>query len=426
MDSQGVGVDRCPGFLNGRCHGQTNAACLAAIFLSTASTTLGVSPPQAASPQPTRVEAALLMAEATANQAARLGKDAPAVRLTGNMQLRYVANIGDEKLPAGSKDTALGFQTRRTRLIASGDLSDETLSYKVELDLSRTTGAGTLLDSLAKIKLDGGWSIRVGQFKLPLLKEELISHTRQLAVERSTVTGVFTGDYSQGAAADWQGNHAAVSVMVSDGLRAINGDFTAASEADLALTARFDYKFRGTWKDLDQMTSWRGSTGAAGIGAALHWQTGGSTFAAGPGGRTTDADVLVYTIDAQLTGDGWNAMAALVGRHADPATGPALDDFGFLVQGGAFVADAWEVFARYGLVLADGDRSGDDAWHEITLGANHYFIPRSHAAKFSVDLTICPGAQSDSSGLIVPTTATGILASDKAQQVLRAQLQLMF
>lgn len=348
------------------------------------------------------------------------------VKVGGNMQFRYYANFGSDKLPAGSEDFANGFQTRRTRLNLSGQIGDPKLTYKVEGDFSKADGEFRLLETWGEQGFDNGWSLRVGQFKIPLLKEELISHTTQQAAERSTVSSIFTGEYSQGLQISYKGDSFRFAGSFNDGIKNNNIDFTSASEADYALTGRVEYKFSGDWKQFDSMPSWKGSGFAAMIGGAVHWQDGGSTFATGTG-STADSSTLTYTIDGALKGDGWNAFGTFVGRRIDDSSpgGQEFDDFGFLIQGGLFFTDVFEGFARYSTIIPDGDRAGDDLFNELTLGVNYYFIPQSHAAKFTADFTIAPDATTDNS-LISTNTNTGIVATTDSQYFLRAQVQIVF
>lgn len=382
-----------------------------------------------------RAYAAELLADSAARTNALDADGAPVVKITGNMQFRYYVSSANDRPPAAtSEDVANGFQLRRARVIAAGQLgAAPDISYKVEGDFSRSTGAATLLDGYGEFKLGDGWTLRAGQFKIPMLREELTSHTAQLAVERSVITQVFTMEYSQGVQATHVGESLRTAVSFNDGARALNTDFdngaaAPGGEADFAFTGRLDYRIEGDWKQFDQFTSWRESAFGARVGGALHYQDGGETFGDATG-RTSDRGIFQYTIDGAIVGDGWNAFAAFVGRHTeDDASTPSrtLDDFGFVVQGGVFLTDQLEGFARYAVVIPDTDYASDKEFHEITAGVNYYITPRSHAAKFSADVLVAPGRQSRSSSLVSATTASGLAAADDSQYTLRVQMQLMF
>ena len=158
-------------------------------------------------------------------------------------------------------------------------------------------------------------------------------------------------------------------------------------------------------------------------GAAIHYQTGGSTFASGTG-ATPDVDILGLTADFTAEGNGWNAFAAFVTINTDRAGGADTDDFGVVVQGGWFADDAWELFGRYAWTSPDDDTGLDD-FSALTVGVNHYFVPESHAAVFTADLVFF--LDEESLGMVPANTENALLASgEDSQFALRAQIQLVF
>src|SRR5690606_10621472 len=101
------------------------------------------------------------------------------------------------------------------------------------------------------------------------------------------------------------------------------------------------------------------------VGGAVHWQDGGETF------NTFENEILQYTIDASVEGNGWNLFGTFVGRHVEIDVDPDdidRDDFGFLVQGGVFVTPQTELFARWDSVIPDDGDENDDWWNTITGG----------------------------------------------------------
>src|SRR5690606_21265323 len=114
-------------------------------------------------------------------------------------------------------------------------------------------------------------------------------------------------------------------------------------------------------------TSFRGSSNALMIGGALHWESDSEEV-----GSVTD-DIFAYTIDASWESDGWNLYGAFIGNsvNGDAGVGDS-DNWGFLLQGGVFVADDWELFARYDFLAGDDDVFAEDEFSEITFGVNYY------------------------------------------------------
>lgn len=340
----------------------------------------------------------------------------------GQIQFRYVINNRDN-VAGSDDDTTTGFQTRRTKIWVYGDVG-ENFSYKVVGAFDREDGVFGLEDAFVNYAANDDWTVTWGQFKLPTLREENVSSAKQLAVERSIMNEVFNQDRSQGVMATYANDSWRFRGAVSDGLSTRNTDFTSGAEADFALTGRLDYRWgAGDWARFDDFTSWKGQEYGGLVGGAFHWQSGGNTVG------TTDMDLWQFTIDAGVEGNGWNAFAAFVWTNTDIEGAPAdTDDLGWLLQGGIFLNDNWEVFARLDQVIPDDTGSTTDQdFTTLTIGVNDYIIPESHAAKFSADVMFGFDAQAESSDLVSADTGTGILDSaDDSQIVLRLQFQLLY
>lgn len=354
----------------------------------------------------------------------------------GQMQFRYYASFLDDDTP-GVDDFEPGFEMRRTKLTFSGNIFDPNMFYEVTGAFNRNGGDFNLENAFFGYDWDNGFSARGGQFKLPFLREELVSSKYQLAVDRSVVNEEFNQDFSQGVEfsykKDWFGGYFAF----SDGFGSRNTDFQN-DPADIALTARAEILFAGDWKQFKDFTSQRGSEFAAMLGAAVHYEMA----------PDNDGDpkpwFLPYTLDISVEGDGWNLFGAFVGQHSDNdlpgAAGVDADDFGFVVQGGFYVADDWEIFARYDLIIPDDDRASNDNFNTITAGVNYYI--HGHAAKFTLDVAYYIDETTSSDlgliGAVSSNTATngpatggntgiGMLASgEEGQFTIRAQFQLLF
>lgn len=348
----------------------------------------------------------------------------------GQLQFRYIANFRDEE---DDDDLDTGFQARRTKLDFQGQVHDD-FGFKVSGSLERNGGAFVLEDAYATYDLSDGFQVQWGQFKLPLLWEELVSSKRQLAVERSIVNGVFNQGRSQGVQGIYTADRWRVQGAFSDGVNADNTDFTSAGEADYAFTGRVDFIAGGDadWRRFRDFTSERGQDFAARLGAAANYQQ----MTLGKGSQTGDpADVdvnsLLYTVDAQLEGDGWNAFGEFVGNWAQARAGgddADLHDFGLVVQGGYRITDKTELFARYDGIFADDERDLDeDVFSFITAGANHYFA--GHAVKASADIVYALQETTELASEFggFPNTGAGMLGSAEDGEIaIRMQFQLLF
>jgi hypothetical protein len=339
------------------------------------------------------------------------------VDVHGFLQFRYLwTQLDDDNL---DDDTANGFQTTRTVLTVSGNIINENWGYFVRFNFDEG-GSATLEDAYGTYKMDNGWNLMWGQFKLPILREELVDDKFQLTAERSAMNSVFTQGRSQGVQIGYEGESFRFMGAFSDGIRAANSDYTSGAEADFALTGRVEFKWAGDWKQARDMTSFPGADYFGMVGGALHYQSGGDTIG------TSDTDLWMATIDATMEGAGWNVYAAGVITSIDPNVGSDFQDMGFLIQGGFFVAPQWELFGRYDVTIPDDDRTGnDDNFSAITLGVNHYVVPESHVAKATIEFIYF---LDDPSQSIVPTsTLTPLIptASDSEWSIL-GQFQLVF
>lgn len=340
--------------------------------------------------------------------------------ITGFMQFRYYVNTRDSDSVGDTEDLTTGFSMRRARLIFSGQLTKQ-LGFNLTTNATTSDGVIEMLDAWADWKFENGVKVKWGQFKLPLLREESISDTYQLAIERSIANEAFTQSRSQGVEVSWAGEEVRVAGAFSDGLKTLNTTFDSALESDYALTGRVDYKWAGEWKDFDRLSSWRGSHYAGSVGAAVHWQDGGETNA------TVDQSVLQYTIDTLAKGDGWNIYAAFIGRNTEPAGGSSFDDFGYVVQGGYFFTDQLEGFGRFSHVLPDDNRANGDEFKEVTAGVNYYVLPQSNALKITGDVFWALDDQSGSRDVVKTSASNGFLGQTEENEVaFRLQFQLVF
>jgi phosphate-selective porin len=337
-------------------------------------------------------------------------------RLTmgGFAQFRYMLNNRDD---AGeNEELTQGFSHRRIRLIFAGDFNKQ-FGYKFDVDMQSDTTFKPA-DAFLSYK-SGAWRFRAGQFKLPLLKEELVSDTEQLTVERSTLNNVFTGARSQGVDAVYTDEQFRFMGMLSDGLNQANTPFTD-EPADFAATARAEFLWEGEdFKRFDPFAGWRGKPYTGMAGAAIHYQDGGET------GGTTDASNFTYTIDAAAKGDGWSAFIAFMGRTIE-TTGSDFNDMGWMIQGGYFVTDQTEIFARFSHIMPDDDRASGEDFKELTLGASHYVFPESSALKLTADVTIGLDDQAGASSVVGTSSGNGLLSSAEEQLYVRLQATFVF
>lgn len=395
--------------------------------------------------------------------------DNSSLRLSVLSQTRYVYNTRESNFVPGSNRQTYGFSQPRTRLALEGNIVSSQFNYRISFDfgdaeLSRGRGAGQalpgstgtprLLDAYAQYNFTGkreGYYLKFGQFQSIVMTEEAVDSGMQQGVDRSLSSELFGPGYTQGIALGRVLKDYAWEVSVNDGGRFIgqrepeNTAFNDPIEGDLGVSGRFDWKIEGDWEQFADFTSWRGSNEGSKLGAGFVYQFTGQTnpseftppFLAAP---AESGQYVTWTVDYQHEFDGWNIFAAYTGMYVDfefAAGTLAAQHNSLLVQGGWFISDQTEWFARFEAFWIDkAFRNGfglqEGFIHRLyTVGFNHYFLPESHALKFSADVTytrdslnvLSVGA--DSIGLPDPST-TNLLGLSEEEFVVRLQLQLMF
>ena len=368
-------------------------------------------------------------------------------------QFRYVANFRDDaNAGVGSdNDFTHGFEIPRARIDWSGNVINDNLTYRISGDFGEINSGGSnnfaVTWAYGQYEFEGmeGAFLRFGQFKAPLMWEELVDAEFQLAGDRSVAGETFSQQYSQGLMFGYEQEAWRGYFAFTDGLGSAGTNYNDGVEADWALTARAEFKFAGDWARFTDFTSWRNSDYAGKIGAAIHYEQYGETGNAAPGGagrhplaQASPGDQLLYTVDAVVEGNGWNAFAAFYGNYteADNVSNSDFNDFGIVAQGGVFVTDQVELFARYDGIFLDSDRAVDeDTFNFLTVGANYYFFPESHAVKATLDLLISfddtVGTTNPSlfgtSGVGAAVSPTSFLGQDDdADFAIRAQASVLF
>ena len=335
------------------------------------------------------------------------------LNIEGQMQVRYVYNLRDDG-DGGAIDTnEKGFENRRTKLKFSGHVYDEW-EFEVQGAFSRDGGGFGLEEAYIARALGENGEIKVGQFKLPFMREELVSSKRQLAVDRSLINEEFNQGRSQGIQYSNEFSDTfRYFVAFSDGFGTANTS-ALVQTTEWAFTGRGEVLFAGDWKQFKDFTSWQDEEFAFMLGFAGHIEKEES----GTDDGTVDDTLFTWTVDASLEFGGANLFAAVVGRHFDEAD---FDQFGIVVQGGYFFQEDFEVFARF--EYGDLDIDGAEELLVLTAGVNKYF--HEHKLKWTTDVGI---------GLDTvegPFASSGVgwnadVPDEDTQIVFRTQLQLLF
>jgi len=357
----------------------------------------------------------------------------------GQLQVRYLYNQRDDSAGSGENagdDHVAGFQLRRMKLTFSGHVADPRLKYKVVLAANRgaedfpsprdDSGGEIELDDDAYLTYDltDTLTVGLGQRKLPFLRQELLSSTRQLAVERGLVTEAFTLNRSQGVWLEWMpSDDLDLAVMLSDGADAAATDFHEDA-ADFAVTARADVRVAGQWDQARDPMAWDGEPLGVFVGGAVHYEAAES-------GSAVAAPVesfLAWTADALVEVRRLSVLAAVKGQHVDNDPGATLDHLGALIEAGYFVVpDVVQPFVRVEWMDFDGLAIQPDSVVAVTGGFN--WFQRKHAAKFTADIVYLFDPLDGTQPSAASSTGLGLLEDspgNKSQFAVRAQYQLLF
>ena len=355
------------------------------------------------------------------------------LKVSGQLQVRYVLNSrkGDQKLgPFNPPNTQWGFENRRTKLSFSGNVFDKSWTYKIKGAFARAGGNFFLEDGYVQKKLDGGLAIKVGQFKAPWMREELVSSSKQLTVERSIVNEYFNQGYSQGIQLGYEADSFRAWAWAGDGIgsrgfgparfnsRNTNWDQTATS---YAFAGRAEYKISGDWSQFKDFSSKRGSNSGMMAGVSAVTQRANQNLSADVDGTK------VYGITGDFTWDmsGASLFVSGVWTNVDsPNAGGDSNPWGVTIQGGYFVTESVEAFVRYEYMDFDPSiRTNAAKYDGFTVGGN-WFINSS--VKFSADFSY--NFSSLAAGAFVASSA-GFRTDEPGedgQWAIRAQLQLLF
>lgn len=356
------------------------------------------------------------------------------LELRAEAQFRFysVFDAEDDTPPAGdAEDITTGFEHTRNRIDFRARLYGDQLRIRLRGDFARNGGRFRLVDNYFSYELGGGWSVQAGQYKIAYDREfSKIRGTSGLAVERSLTSTIFRVNRSQGVQIKYDAGDWRAFGTVSDGRAAANTAFTNAAEADIALTGRFELRIGDAgWRQFGDATSFQGADTGVLLGLGGHWQQDGRDL--GPVRATGTTNLFMYTADVSYEGDGWNAMAVFYGRTIDPSgegERETFTDLAFVTQGGLFVSEQTELFARYEHIFPDSDRENSDDFPGFIVGANWYMIPGSHAVKVTGQVMWYPEAQAGSSSVVnAPNSNVGLLPDDDDNQVaIVGQIQLLF
>ncbi len=345
-------------------------------------------------------------------------------------QIRWSFNNSEESNGTGGTTTnqANGFENKRTRLTFGGNMVDSSWNYKLSYYLAYSNDAEfatfdstapgfvkqdapILADAFVSKDFSNGFSVTVGQFKLPFSAEYNLDAGNLQFTDYSlanTIAGqIIGGGYGQGIQFGYSADQFRVHGAYVNAISEQNQSWNAGSPGtEWALSGRAEFKFAGDWGQFNDAQSWKGE--AFGAVAGLGYSSEMIDNAAG-----TNPSAL--TLDITVDFGGANVTGAYYWADADTAAGN--NPTAYVLAGGVFLADDFELVARYESI--DNDTGANDSFGTFSVGGNWYVS--KNAAKVSVDL----GYGMDA----FPTDqlyANWVAADQDGQWVVRGQMSFSF
>jgi len=386
------------------------------------------------------------------------------MHISGQIQARWVMNhisdstesaITDPNNPnapgvgnTNNNQTKWGFQVRRAKVKFGGNVFDKTWTYQVNgafgpqgtaadiAGLNAQDGMFVFQEAMITKAVNDNLSITFGQFKAPWTREELVSSSEQLAVERSLVNEYFNADRAVGVDVMYKTDAWSFEAAYNNGVTtAVNPNvnnyrYTAWNNnpTKWAFQGRFQYKLSGDWSDFESFTSSPGDEQAIMIGVGGMGQEYNGQIAMS---NSDSMRVWGITADVSAKFGGLSAFASMTWQNFEDSSGNKVNPWGFVGQAGYSLNDEWEIFGRFEWANSGGAQyntfSAQEAQQKsklalLTVGAN-YFINSN--VKFTADWGI--NFNNNLDGMWVNEAATGWRQTQKSSEwVLRAQLQLLF
>lgn len=330
-----------------------------------------------------------------------------------------------DRVSKGVYDSQNGFEIRRLKFGADGNLFSPNLTYQFQFAVDRHTGNVALEMAWAKYRIDHSpFAVRAGQFKNPLDHEQLAASRFFPAIDRTFIDDQFANaeGFVKGVSAIYDpGTWVRGESAFTDGLKNYNTNFQEfpTNVADWGAAARAEFKAFGDWKDYERISAYGITRRSLVFGFGSDYTEAGHTSA------------LTHVADVQYQStNGWSLYAAYLGRYnrgvapKNSKSRLTVDTYDPTVRFQASYAldRHWEPYGRFEYVHYDSREFAAGTQTNvqvITAGLNYYLY--GQAAKLSFDVNYLPN------GSPVADDGFGILADNRHNELVgRAQLQIVF
>ncbi|HAI10468.1 MAG TPA: hypothetical protein DCM28_02105 [Phycisphaerales bacterium] len=346
------------------------------------------------------------------------------LKIGGQFQFRHIWAHQDSSSSSADEDDT-GFQIRRMKLKFGGHIGDPKLFYAINLEGNRDGGNVAINTTYVGYDFGNGFKVSFGKDKVPFLRQELISSSKQLAVDRSLVNEYFTLNYSDQVKIDYKADNYKLALSLNDGS---NGglDDIGADPVDFAIALRGEWLLAGSWSQFADVTAWSGDDTGLLLGAAVF-------FSEGDAQNGGVADYTAWTVDGSFETGGVGLLVAYMGADINPDSGTSVSPWGLLVEAGfQIVPDKLEPFVRWEFI--DHDSASLEELQLLTFGLNWYL--KKHNAKFTTDVMWVYDGNFGSNPFGASTYSDGLGFSESYSSssgavnddifVWRAQFQLLF
>lgn len=330
-----------------------------------------------------------------------------------------------ERITRGVYDTQNGFEVRRLKFGADGNLFSPDLTYLFQFAVDRHTGNVGLEMAWAKYRIDGTpFAVRAGQFKDPLDHEQLAASRFFPAIDRTYIDDTFANSegFVKGVSAIYDpGTFVRGEAAYTGGLKNSNTNFQQypTNIADWGAAGRAEFKAFGDWKDYERISSYGITARSLVFGVGADYT------------ETGHASALVHVADVQYQStNGWSLYGAYLGRYnrgvapKNSKSKLTVDTYDptFRFQASYALNAHWEPYGRFEYIHFDSREfaAGTQTNVQILTGGVNYYL-YGQAAKISFDLNYLPN------GSPTADDGFGILADNRHNELVgRAQLQVVF
>ena len=227
-------------------------------------------------------------------------------------------------------------------------------------DYGTYNGNLQLLDAWIAHDLTDGFSVRVGQFKLPFDLGWEIGIANQLTGDRTATAYHFGLGRSQGIELGFETDDTRTRVAFSEGAndnlfhaykltttRPENSPYFQ-NQSDLSVTARMEWKLAGAWEDFTMMTSPPGEEFGLLAGFGMHWQRNKVYLNETAINQTTRFDEFGQTVSANNYND-WLGFTADLTWNMGGATITASGYYHYVDSGASYLIQ------NFGLISGNQD-----------------------------------------------------------------------